>query len=191
MEILVHNLIENVQVIIQNNNYIFNILIGMFIIILESMIPLLPLALFIALNMLMFGTVLGFLLSWVATVIGCSISFFIFRFLHKKRFNISVKHLEWLNHINQISFSTLVILLSIPFTPAFSINIAAGLSNMSYSKYLFALLISKLFLVYFWGFIGTTLIESLTDIGVLWKLGTMIFLAFLLSKFVNRYFCVQ
>ena len=84
-----------------------------------------------------------------------------------------------------------MIILAFPFTPAFSINIGAGLSNMSYQKYLFALLISKISIVYFWGFIGTTLVESLTDIGVLIKIAIIIFVAFILSKIVTKKFDIK
>ncbi len=189
VEALIQNIIEGLQNIVQNGNYIFSILTGMLTIMLESMIPMLPLALFIAINLLVFGNVIGFILSWIATIIGCSISFFLFRYIKKKWRKKPISN--WMQKIGNIPFSSLVIFLSIPFTPAFSINIGAGLSNMRFTKYFFALLLSKLFLVYFWGFIGTTLVESMTDIGVLLKLGSMVILAFLLSKWITNQFDIQ
>ena len=189
VETLIQNMIEVLEDVVKSGNYCVSILVGMFIIILESMIPMLPLALFIAINLLVFGNVMGFLLSWIATIIGCSISFFLFRYF-KKKVNLK-KNSSLMHKVSNISFSSLVILLSIPFTPAFSINIGAGLSDMKFSKYLFALLLSKLFLIYFWGFIGTTLMESITDIGVLFKLGSMIVIVFYLSKWVRNQFDIQ
>ena len=56
------------QFITDTVNYITNIMSnlgifsGVFLIILESMIPILPLAVFIALNVITFGPVLGFLI---------------------------------------------------------------------------------------------------------------------------------
>ena len=191
METIIHNIVELLVNTVENSNYFVSIIMGMLIIISESMIPILPLALFIAINILVFGNVVGFFLSWIATTIGCSISFAIFRLL-KKKMSGKLKQRptlqKFMYKISKMKFSHLVILLSIPFTPAFSVNIGAGLSNMKYSKYLFALLISKIFLVYFWGYIGTTFIESMTDIGVLFKLGTMLVIAFILSKLVMRKF---
>jgi len=139
---------------------------------------------------LVFGNLLGFTISWIATIIGCTISFFLFRKLKTKIFHHEkIKALyPMVEKFGNISFEKIVIILAIPFTPAFSINIAAGLSNMSYRKYAFALLISKLFLVYFWGFVGSTLLESITDIGVIVKLMTMVLLAFILSKMVMQKF---
>ena len=44
---------------------------GVFIILLESVIPALPLGVFITLNMQAFGILFGFFLSWLATCLGC------------------------------------------------------------------------------------------------------------------------
>ena len=57
---------------------------GFLLIIFESMIPVLPLAVFIALNIMTFGSLFGFILSWVATVTGCMISFYLCRKLRNK-----------------------------------------------------------------------------------------------------------
>lgn len=179
MESLIHNGIETLEQFVQNSSPLVSIAIGMSIIILESMIPMLPLALFIAINLLVFGNIIGFFLSWSATIIGCSLSFFLCKQLKKK-----IPNPKWLQTINHLPFSYLVLILSIPFTPAFSINIGAGLSDMKYTKYLFALFISKMFLIYFWGFIGATFLESITDVGILCKLASMILIAFILSKIV-------
>ena len=54
---------------------------GVVMIILESIIPALPLSVFITLNMVAFGDILGFLISWLSTIVGCMLSFFLFRLL--------------------------------------------------------------------------------------------------------------
>ena len=190
MEQIIKNITEQLFNLIYSNNIFISLILGIFIIILESIIPILPLAAFIAINVIIFGNFLGFIISWIATIIGCSISFFIFRkgiskyfyrhIITKKRGN------ELMKKISNLSFSKLVLILAIPFTPAFSVNIGAGLSKMSYKKYLLALIISKLSIVYFWGFIGTTFIKSITDIGVLIKLGVILFITFILSQIVIK-----
>lgn len=195
---MIANFIEtNIDVLkdfVQNSNIFIALIIGMSLIILESIIPMLPLAVFIAINMLVFGNIIGFILSWIATIIGCTLSFYIFRTLKNKAWKyISKKEklVDLMKKIDKISFSSLVIILAFPFTPAFSINIGAGLSNISYKKYLLALLISKISIVYFWGFIGTTLVESITDIGVLLKIAVIILIAFILSKIVTKKFNIN
>ena len=195
---MIANFIEtNIDVLkdfVQNSNIFIALIIGMSLIILESIIPMLPLAVFIAINMLVFGNIIGFILSWISTIIGCKLSFYIFRTLKNKAWKyISKKEklVDLMKKIDKISFSSLVIILAFPFTPAFSINIGAGLSNISYKKYLLALLISKISIVYFWGFIGTTLVESITDIGVLLKIAVIILIAFILSKIVTKKFNIN
>jgi uncharacterized membrane protein YdjX (TVP38/TMEM64 family) len=189
------DIIIKLQEMVSNNNIFISLFFGVFIIVLESIIPILPLALFIAINMIVFGNILGFIISWIATVLGCSLSFFIFRKgLSKKLYkNIDNKPRtkKLMNIVSNISFSKLVIIMAIPFTPAFSVNIGAGMSKMSYKKFLLAAIIAKISIVYFWGFIGTTFVESITDIAVLIKLVFLIVVAFILSKIVINKFDVD
>ena len=79
MQELIQNIIEQLQELVASNNILIGLFFGFFVIILESIIPILPLALFIAVNMLVFGNIVGFLMSWIATILGCSLSFFIFK----------------------------------------------------------------------------------------------------------------
>ena len=93
--------------------------------------------------------------------------------------------------IDKLSLEQLTILIAIPFTPAFMVNIAAGLSNMNTKKYLISIIIGKIFLVYFWGFIGTSLIESISNPKVLIEIGIMMLVAFILSKIVNKKYRIE
>lgn len=165
-------------------------LLGCILIIIESIIPILPLAAFITLNFLAFGSILGFIISWICTIIGCSLSYWLFHKNFKNIFEKKLRNKETVNKfmkiVDSIKFEQLVTLLAIPFTPAFAINIAAGLSKMKYSKYLKALLIGKIFMVYFWGFVGTSLIQSLTNPISLVKVIIIVLIAFIASKIINK-----
>lgn len=165
-------------------------LLGCILIIIESIIPILPLAAFITLNFLAFGSILGFIISWICTIIGCSLSYWLFHKNFKNIFEKKLRNKETVNKfmkiVDSIKFEQLVTLLAIPFTPAFAINIAAGLSKMKYSKYLKALLIGKIFMVYFWGFVGTSLIQSLTNPIALVKVIIIVLIAFIASKVINK-----
>ena len=97
------------------------------LIILESIIPVLPLAVFITINTMVLGPYIGFLVSWIATSIGCFISFYIVRKGFK---SILDKHHKKIPIIDHIPFSKLVVIFAIPFMPAFALNIAAGLSKI-------------------------------------------------------------
>lgn len=165
---------------------------GVFLIILESIFPMLPLSVFITLNMISFGSFFGFIISWLSTIIGCMLSFTLFRHFFQKKLYRFIKKKEQdkftdiMKAISNINFSNLVMLIAIPFSPAFLINIAGGLSKIKTEKFFLAIMIGKIVIVYFWGYIGTTLLESLTNIMVLFKIGGLLVLAFFISKLVEK-----
>ena len=78
MEQIIRDTVEQITNFVYSNNILISLFFGMIIIILESIIPILPLALFIAVNTVVFGNLIGFIISWISTIIGCSISFFLF-----------------------------------------------------------------------------------------------------------------
>lgn len=190
MEQLLEQFVLVIQSFVSSNNIFISIFFGAFAILLESILPMLPLAVFIAINIIAFGNIGGFLISWISTIIGCSISFFICRKCRNyiERHFKNNKILNLIDKINNIEFYFLVLILAMPFTPAFSINIAAGLSNMKYKRYLLALLISKISIIYFWGYIGSTLINNVIDVEMIVKLFLMIIILFVVSKIMMKRF---
>lgn len=181
----VTNLIEQITTQLQN----FGPIAGVLLILLESIIPALPLAVFIALNINAFGLVFGIILSWLSTCLGCYISFLIFSkvsdtFLEKYLKKKNIKKV--INKMKTIDFANLTVILALPFTPAFAVNIAAGIVGMSKKKYLLALLIGKIFMVIFWGCVGKTLIESVTDITTIFIMAVLILIAYIISKIVSK-----
>ncbi len=182
---LVNNLVDYFTTLLQHGGLIF----GVLLVLLESIIPALPLGVFIALNINAYGTFLGIIISWLSTCLGCYLSFLFFsifstRFLNrmkkKKNFN------KIINRMKTINFSNLVVLIALPFTPAFAINIAAGLVGISKKKFLIALLTGKIFMITFWGLVGKSLIESVTDITSLIIASILIIIAYFISKFINK-----
>ena len=185
MQEYVNSIINNLQSISASLPFALSILFCFFIIVMESILPMLPLGVFIALNMILIGNILGFAISWVATSIGCLLAFVIVRKIHRSFLNNDeIKRLS--NKINKIPFSGFVVITALPFTPAFLINVVSGLSDMKLKKFMTGILISKIFVVYFWGFVGTTFLQSVTDIKVLIELVIMLLAAYLLSKLAMK-----
>ena len=149
---------------------------GFLLIVLESIIPALPLSVFIGLNIITFGKILGYVISYFGTIVGCMLSFITFRYILKNylykifKEKTRIKIEDLMKKMTNIDFNTLVVIIAIPFTPAFLVNIAAGLSNIPIKKYIFALLIGKPFMIYFWGYIGANLLESLKNPIILVKI---------------------
>ena len=171
-------------------------IVGCFFILIESMVPVLPLFVFITLNFLAFGNILGFIISWIFTCIGCFISFLLFRckvqtWLLKRLKKQGIISERTIDVITNLKFEELTTIIAIPFTPAFLVNIAAGLSKMSYKKFLGALLIGKIFLVYFWGFVGVSLIESIKNPIYLVRVGVLLVIAYVLSKIISKKFKIE
>lgn len=192
MEIYINQIIEMLKTSISTYPPIIGMLLGVFIVFTESIIPVLPLCVFVAINVIVFGNIVGVLISYIGTLIGCLVSFVFFRTLLSewlyKRFEHNNKMQNLMQKVSDFNFSTLVVLMTFPFTPAFSINIASGLSKMSYKKFIMACLIAKLPMIYFWGYIGTTLLESLTNPYALINIAAILIISYIVSKIFMRKF---
>ncbi len=174
---------------------VYGPLLGSLFIVLESIIPPLPLFVFITINFIAFGYVLGFIISWVCTIIGCLISYFLVKKFLRNFVVDKIKNVDLLtkcmNYIENLSLTKVTVILSIPFTPAFMMNIAAGLVNMNFKKFFIAILISKIFLVYFWGFVGTSLVESFQNPTSLITVVVMMIIAYVMSLAIKKVFKID
>ncbi len=167
-------------------------LFGMFLLVAEAFIPILPLNLFVALNVNTFGLLLGIAISWIGTCIGCFLCFmlfstlsnkFIYKFMKKKTRERVEKVSE---ELKNISLSGLVLLITLPFVPSFLINIVSGIVGISKKKFLASLLIGKFFMIIFWGYVGKSFLESLTDIRAILYVVIAIAVGYLISKLVSK-----
>ena len=173
------------------------ILFGFFLIFLESFLPVLPLGVFVALNVNAFGGILGLGISWIATCLGCFVSYLFFSFLSEKYLYkfLSSKMVEKVNKgidsFRKISFSNLVLVISLPFTPAFLVNIICGIARVSRKKFLASIFIGKVFMLIFWGYVSKSLIESVTDINTIIIISLMLLVAYVISKIVSKKFDLE
>lgn len=171
---------------------IWGYVLSCFLILIESIVPALPLSVFITLLFYKFGPFIGFIISYIFTILGCIMSYKLFNGKLRKKLEkyIEKNNKDKLNklvkNINKIKFNNLCLLIAVPFTPAFLINIAAGLVNMNFKKYLYSLLIGKVFLIIFWGFIGTTLINSIKNPINLVYITIMLVICYIISKLVSK-----
>lgn len=162
------------------------------LIVLEGTFAFLPLFVFVTINFLTMGNILGSIVSYICTILGSFIAFFLCRVglspLFKK-FIKNGKHLNnFMNMVSNMPFSRLVLIISIPLTPSFFVNLAAGLSTISKLKYLYALLLGKVCIISFWGVLGTSLVDCLQNPIVLIKVVLMIIICNIFSKAINKHF---
>ena len=94
---------------------IYGPILGSVLILVESMLPILPLSVFITLNFYAFGNLFGFFISYVLTVIGCNLAFYISRkLLYNKMDKIYKKYgkkkiLKLMKKFSNIKFNHLVL----------------------------------------------------------------------------------
>ena len=71
MEKLVMGFIKPITIFMKNNG----LFPGFVLIMLESIIPMLPLSAFILLNVMTYGKIIGIIISWLGTICGSMLAF--------------------------------------------------------------------------------------------------------------------
>lgn len=182
---IVKYLIDNSTQIIESGG----MLTGFLLVFLECFIPILPLSVFVALNVNAFGFIVGCLLSWIATCTGSYICYMFFNYISRfLRIKIIQKQID---RFKMIKFTELVLILTLPFTPSFLVNILCGATNMSKKKFIVSLLIGKFFIILFWGYIGISLIKSITDLDSLIYIAITLLIAYVLSRIISKRFNIE
>ena len=116
-------------------------------------------------------------------------------FIFKRDFGNKFEHLtedkeelkKYKKLFKNISTGKLVLIIAMPFTPAFIVNIVAGLVKMDFKKYFVSLLIGKLSMVYFLGFMGTSAIESIKNPIILIKMILIMGVVYVLYLILNKF----
>ena len=189
------NEIYNYIMSLINSSVIFGPILACLLIFLESVFPVLPLFVFITIIFIAYGYFWGYIISYVLTCLGCFFAFYLCRKLLKNFFEKKIRKNnmfdKFMKKIDKMSLSNIVLLIAIPFTPQFVINIGAALSKIGFKKYMLSVLIGKLFLVAFWGFIGTSFVESLKNPKIMIVIAIMLIISYLISKLVNKKFNLE
>jgi uncharacterized membrane protein YdjX (TVP38/TMEM64 family) len=190
MEIL-NELSENLNTFLLGMGILAPLFSSLFIVI-EGTLAFLPLFVFVTINIMTMGSILGCLVSWICTTVGSYIAFSLFRNGLSKHFQKKIankkKVIKFMKLIDNLKFKQLVLIISIPFAPSFFINMGAGLSHISKKKYLYSLLVGKVFVILFSGFLGVNMIECLTNPLALVKVVAMLAVAYILASIVNKKF---
>nr|WP_255731270.1 TVP38/TMEM64 family protein [Solibacillus sp. MA9] len=154
----------------------------------EAFLPFLPLFVIVVANAGAYGLFWGFMLSWLATVVGSYLFFLMIRYfgnhrlLQKLKGQKQVKQL--IHWVDVRGFTPLFVLLCLPFTPIVVVNTVAGLSHLKKKYYFLTLLISKPVMIFLISYLGSDLrailsspmkiVVSCLIIAVIWALGKWI-----------------
>jgi uncharacterized membrane protein YdjX (TVP38/TMEM64 family) len=172
------------------NSGLLGVVLSCFILSIESIVPIIPLLVFISINFIILGPVFGFILSWIFTVLGSLFSYYLFRKKLSKKFINYTKDNEivqrYIHILRNLSTGKILLIVALPFTPAFAVNIAAGILKIDFKKYLTAILFGKISLVIYSAYIGTSFIEGLSNPMILVNLAILILLIYLLFLIVKK-----
>jgi len=159
-------------------------LIGIILPVIEAFIPILPLVLFVTINVNVFGPVWGYLYSWIGNCLGSFLLFFLLNKIGGKKIEEKInqsKYSSALKRIKSKNSSILFLLYCFPFTPSFLISGASALANMSIKSFLVSLLPGKLIMLISLALIGMNIgaffekpLRSILFLGVILLINFMI-----------------
>lgn len=160
------NIIEGIVNFIMATD-IYGVVFSCMVIIIESIVPIIPVWVFISSLFMLLGKQLGFLVSWICIILGCIFSYLIFKNGLGNKFENLTRDKEQIKKytklLKNISTGKLLLIIACPFLPAFVINIVAGLVKMDFKKYFIALVFGKISLVLYSAFIGLSFVQSINN----------------------------
>lgn len=164
--------VEDLRLFIQDAK-IFYDQIGVFAAIalpyIETLFPFLPLFLMLAFNILKFGLVIGYILTYIGTVLGTLSIFFFMRYVSSKRFKEEKKHSskvsKYYHWVEETHPLTHIVVLMVPLSPTFWINYSMGLTKIPFKTFIFITLVSRAFLLFICIPFGMTLLTLMNEEG--------------------------
>lgn len=169
----------------------FGILFGFLLVFIEAFLPVLPLFVIVILTINSYGVVVGFLVSYSASVLGSYMVFLTVRHIFRAPAQKYIEKHERLNKmlkfIDDKGFSFLFILLCLPFTPSSVVNVITALSNVRRDVYLYILLASKFIMILSMTLVGYD-IASFFDspVKLIFSIAFLVVL-YALSKWYQKY----
>ncbi|RKJ30011.1 TVP38/TMEM64 family protein [Butyricicoccus sp. 1XD8-22] len=165
-------------------------LIGILLPFLEALLPFLPLVVIVVANASSYGLWIGFLLSWIGTVLGSYVVFLIVRKFGKhpklKRFIQKENVQKLIKWVDMRGLSPLFILLCFPFTPSVLVNIVAGLSHIKKKYYFIVLLAGKFVMILSMSVLGYDVSSLIKNPLKLVLVVMAVILLWVISKVVER-----
>ncbi len=139
---------------------------GILLPLLESLLPFLPLVVFVVANASAYGMWLGFLLSWIGACAGALIVFLLARRFggrYSERIRGRMPKMDrFFSWIETKGFTPIFVLSCFPFSPSALVNIASGMSKLPLHTFLIAIAMGKAVMIITLSFIGHDL-RALVD----------------------------
>lgn len=138
-----------------------------FLAMVESFFPPLPLIAIVALNVAAHGGLFGFVYSWVGVMLGGTLMFLFWRRVLKQFFwklaSRSQKLEKAEQWVSRFDVSSLFMLSVLPFTPSSFMHFAFGISDFDEKRYLITMLLGKGVMVAMMALFGQSLVSSMKN----------------------------
>ena len=138
-----------------------------FLAMVESFFPPLPLIAIVALNVAAHGGLFGFVYSWVGVMLGGTLMFPFWRRVLKQffwKFASRSQKLEKAEQwVSRFDVSSLFMLSVLPFTPSSFMHFAFGISDFDEKRYLITMLLGKGVMVAMMALFGQSLVRSMKN----------------------------
>ena len=138
-----------------------------FLAMVESFFPPLPLIALVALNVAAHGGLFGFVYSWVGVMLGGTLMFLFWRRVLKQffwKFASRSQKLEKAEQwVSRFDVSSLFMLSVLPFTPSSFMHFAFGISDFDEKRYLITMLLGKGVMVAMMALFGQSLVSSMKN----------------------------
>ena len=138
-----------------------------FLAMVESFFPPLPLIAIVALNVAAHGGLFGFVYSWVGVMLGGTLMFLFWRRVLKQffwKFASRSQKLEKAEQwVSRFDVSSLFMLSVLPFTPSSFMHFAFGISDFDEKRYLITMLLGKGVMVAMMALFGQSLVNSMKN----------------------------
>lgn len=138
-----------------------------FLAMVESFFPPLPLIAIVALNVAAHGGLFGFVYSWVGVMLGGTLMFLFWRRVLKQffwKFASRSQKLEKAEQwVSRFDVSSLFMLSVLPFTPSSFMHFAFGISDFDEKRYLITMLLGKGVMVAMMALFGQSLVSSMRN----------------------------
>ena len=138
-----------------------------FLAMVESFFPPLPLIAIVALNVAAHGGRFGFVYSWVGVMLGGTLMFLFWRRVLKQffwKFASRSQKLEKAEQwVSRFDVSSLFMLSVLPFTPSSFMHFAFGISDFDEKRYLITMLLGKGVMVAMMALFGQSLVSSMKN----------------------------
>ena len=138
-----------------------------FLAMVESFFPPLPLIAIVALNVAAHGGLFGFVYSWVGVMLGGTLMFLFWRRVLKQFFwkfaSRSQKREKAEQWVSRFDVSSLFMLSVLPFTPSSFMHFAFGISDFDEKRYLITMLLGKGVMVAMMALFGQSLVSSMKN----------------------------